>query len=72
MWYSSDALLWVTLGAVFVGGFGAVLWLGMLMRLQGVMVEGLLCLFSVLGFAEYSWGVRWVMGCGDSLERSRL
>ena len=32
VWYASDALLWVTLGAVCVGGFRGVFLLGILMR----------------------------------------
>ena len=32
VWYASDALMWVPLGAVCVGGSGGVLWLGILLR----------------------------------------
>ena len=32
VWYASDALLCDTLGAVCVGGFGGMCWLGILMR----------------------------------------
>ncbi len=32
VWYASDALLWITLGAVCVGGLGDMFWLGMSMR----------------------------------------
>ena len=32
MWYASDALMWVPLGAVYVAGFGGVLWLDIFMR----------------------------------------
>ena len=48
--------MWDSLGAVCVGGFGCVLWLGYYCVSQGVMVEGLLCLFSVLVFCEISLG----------------
>ena len=32
VWYASDALLWVTSGAVCVGGFRGMFWLGILIR----------------------------------------
>jgi hypothetical protein len=55
VWYACDALLWVTLGAVCVGGFGGMFWLGILMRFVRGDGEwrGLLCLFSMLGFEGY-------------------
>jgi len=31
VWYDSNALLWVTLGAVCVGGFRGMFWLGILL-----------------------------------------
>ena len=50
MWYASDALLWVTLGAVGVGGFGAMSWLGIIMRfVRGAGGGGCYASFPCLG-----------------------
>ncbi len=53
MWYVSDALLWVTLGAVCVGGFEGMFWFGILVNFARIDGGGVVMPLSVLGFAEY-------------------
>ena len=58
-------LRWV----VCVGEFGGVFWLGVLLRFAQGDGGGLLCLFSVFRYAEYPYGLRWVVGCCGLLGR---
>ena len=63
---------WVTLVAVCVGEVGGVSWLKMLFLFARGDGGGVLCLFSVFGFAVYPSGMRWVVWCDGLLERSVL
>ena len=70
MWYAFVALLWVTLGAVCVGGFGVIFWLRITMCFARGAGGGLLCLFPCLGLRGiHRVYVEW---CGEALGRSGL
>jgi hypothetical protein len=76
-WYSNDALLWVTLRAICVGGFRGMFWLGILVRIARGDGEGdVMHLFRawVCGvFIGYALGseVWWLVGEVGAIGTSR-
>jgi len=77
VWYASNALLWVTLEAVCVGGFGGMFWLGILVRFargdgRGVVIS--LFRAKVCGVSiRYALGgeVWWLVGVVGAIGTSR-